>query len=518
MAMAVSLIATLIVVLLIFKPWKTQSDLAEREPGPEKTLVVLPFENLGAEDDEYFADGITDEITSRLAKIAGLHVISRTSAMQYKNTDKGLKQIGTELGVAYVLEGTIRWDKSTDTNRVRITPQLIEVDNDFHVWAENYERAMTQIFDVQSDIATQIASALNVALVGEPDVSHPTDNLDAYAYFLRGMEYLGSDYWNSAGDALTAISLFEKAIALDSNFAEPFAGIGVAISGPLWNSGSGNMDLLAKADDATERALILAPELPLSHSAKGLYHLWVEQDYDLALQEFTRARQLGGDNGQVLLDIAMVQMRQGRWSEAVRNLVDAAAHDPRSVNILGTLSDLYWILHRFDDAIRTNERALTVAPDQPGLYGRRAHLLLGASGDTARAGQVIRDGVSRLNSLRPLTPYEGEFPFHLWRYQFVEVTPAKVRASFAEILTRSDLENELFGLAQVYHSQGQRDSALIHHDSLITLLREDVQKAPDDFHYKMNLGISCLMAGYHEEALRYARLGMEDMPISSCHW
>jgi TolB-like protein len=508
-----------VVVLAVFKPWR--SDSPEDTAGGEKTLVVLPFENLGSDEDEYFADGITDEITSRLAQIPELHVISRTSAIQYKNTEKSLREIGSELGVAYVLEGTIRWDKSTDTSLVRITPQLIKVDNDFHVWAENYEQAMTQIFAVQSNIATQIASALDIVLVGEPEQQRPTDNVDAYTYYLRGKEHLDRA-WGSVGlpvetNALMAIGLFENAITLDSNFAEPFAEIGLAISGALWANGLGDKDLRVKAQDAIERALILAPELPIGHEAKGVYHNWVEQNYDLALKEFTRAKELGGDDGQVLVKIAVVQMRQGNWSDAEQNLIEAAAHDPRSIGVRATLSELYWVLHRFEEALRSNEQTLALGPEFSGAYSTRASILIGGRGDTAQAGQVVRDAVSRLNSVRPLSPYGDALVLHLWRYQFVDVTPAQVRASFPETLTRNELKNEIFGIAQVYRYGGQQDSAQVRYDSLITLLKEDTQRTPDDYHHTQNLGLVCMLAGYHDEAIRYARLGMEALPISSCH-
>jgi serine/threonine protein kinase len=216
----ISVGAAAIIAIVSWYSFWPKYQAAESKGG--KTLAVLPFENLGAEEDEYFADGITDEITARLASIPALRVTSRTSSMQYKQTDKSLKQIGKELGVDYVLEGTIRWDKSGDTHRVRIIPQLIRVSDDSHVWADTYERALTKIFDVQANIASRIAEALDITLLGSEQQAieaEPTQNIEAYHYYLRGLEY-----WNNrAGGAGQAISALEKAVELDSSFFQAYA-------------------------------------------------------------------------------------------------------------------------------------------------------------------------------------------------------------------------------------------------------------------------------------------------------
>ncbi|MBU1318327.1 MAG: protein kinase [candidate division Zixibacteria bacterium] len=181
LAVAVAVVAT--------QPWKPET-IADK---PHKImLAVLPFENLGDPEDEYFADGITEEILTNLAKLSGLGVISRTSAMQYKNSEKGLRQIGEELGVDYVLEGTIRWDKSGDVNRVRIHPQLIEVADDIHLWADRYDAILSDVFEIQSSIAEKVAEALNVALLETERralTQQPTENTEAYHYYLRGKQY-----------------------------------------------------------------------------------------------------------------------------------------------------------------------------------------------------------------------------------------------------------------------------------------------------------------------------------------
>ena len=189
-----------------------------------KLIAVLPFENLGTPEDEYFADGITEEITSRLAGLAGLGVISRTSAMMYKGTRTPLVQIGQELGVDYVLEGTIRWQHSDDgPSQVRVTPQLIRVPDDTHLWAERYDAVLADIFKVQTDIAKQVIRQLDIALL-EPDrralEARPTESLEAYDFYLKGNDYQhrGREL-NSANEIRLAIQMYEEAIRLDPRFA-----------------------------------------------------------------------------------------------------------------------------------------------------------------------------------------------------------------------------------------------------------------------------------------------------------
>jgi serine/threonine protein kinase/Tfp pilus assembly protein PilF len=518
--LGLALVAAIAAVLLIVRPWETGHVTGTQTEDGKKTLVVLPFENLGSGEDEYFADGITDEITTRLAQISELHVISRNSAMQYKGTDKDPRQIGNELGVEYVLAGTIRWDKSGDTNLVRISPQLIKAEDDFYLWTEIYERAMTQIFAVQSDIAGHISSALDVALENGAESRHPTDNLDAYDFYLRGKDYLQGE--PSESRVLAAIDQFEKAIALDSQFAEPYAGIGVAISSKLWLMGWNydREELRTRAREMTYEALRLAPDLPVAHLALGLYYNWMEGDYDLALREFSRALELGQKEGAVYHAIAWVLMRQGRWSEAESNLREGLTHDPRSVDILGTLTELYTTLRRFDDGLRVTERALTLAPDKGGLYRRKAVLLMSQQGDTAEAAGVLRQAVARLNSAEPLGLRVISMGFNggLWRFRLVHVVPSQVRAAFARTRAPSEMQAQTYGLAVVYDQLGQHDSALVYYDSLLVLVDRRLQVDSTSFDLKSRKGLLCMLAGDDDEALRYARAGMEQMPTSSCHW
>ena len=252
--------------------------------APErKMLVVLPFENLGPPADEYFADGITEEITSRLAGLHGLGVISRTSAMQYKNMEKTIAEIGEELGVGYVLTGTIRWDRG-GSNRVRVTPQLIRVSDDTHLWTRTYEKLLEEIFAVQSDIAEEVAKQLDLNLL-EPErkalLEKPTDNLQAYDFYLRGKQYAAQH--QSRQEQSQAVEMYEKAINLDSTFALAYANLSDTQSLIYFFSFDETSKRLSKAKAAADKALALQPNLPDAHVALAYYYYRGRKDFDRAL-------------------------------------------------------------------------------------------------------------------------------------------------------------------------------------------------------------------------------------------
>ena len=249
------------VILVIAGYWviKTYVLPSGGKPEPQrKMLAVLPFENLGSPDDEYFADGITDEITGKLATIRDLGVISRTSTMLYKRSTKSLRDIAKELGVDFILEGTILWDKRDDISRVRILPQLIRVSDDTHLWAETFQRPLTDIFALQADIASRIVEAMNVTLLGAERAaleSMPTRNMDAYQAYLRGMNYRQEPDFASRKNSLSALRMFQRAVELDSTFALAFAQLAYVHAGMYHYGHDPTAERLALAKAATDRAL-----------------------------------------------------------------------------------------------------------------------------------------------------------------------------------------------------------------------------------------------------------------------
>jgi len=283
--------AAIILVMAGIAAW-----LVNKQPtlpvSKEIRLVVLPFENLGSANDEYFAAGITDAITARLAVIRGLAVISRQSAMQYKKTEKTARQIADDLQVDYILEGTVQRERPSDPNsRVRIIPQLIKASNDAHVWAEPYDNDMREVFRVQSDLAERVAQALDITLL-EPErqalASRPTENMEAYDYYLRGYDYDHRSDLES--DRRIAIRMYERAVELNPKFALADAQRSRTHTVMYWLYYDHTLERLEMAKDAVDRALELEPDLPEAHLALGHYYYQGHLDFDRALEEFAIAR------------------------------------------------------------------------------------------------------------------------------------------------------------------------------------------------------------------------------------
>ena len=243
----------------------------------KKMLVVLPFENLGPPEDEYFADGITDEITNRLSALHGLDVISRTSAILYKKTDKTIRQIRGELDVDYVVTGTVSWDKSAgEQGRVRVSPQLIRASDDTQLWSNSYQRDMESIFSVQAEIAEEIIKQLDLTILAparEAIESRPTENLKAYDFYLRGVDLWDRAYTyaNPLG-YLNAVKMFEKAVELDPDFVGAYIWLSEAHSWIFHNGIDMTEERLAKSKAAVDKALALAPDLPEALKALGDYY------------------------------------------------------------------------------------------------------------------------------------------------------------------------------------------------------------------------------------------------------
>jgi serine/threonine protein kinase/Flp pilus assembly protein TadD len=487
----------------------------EKEPVTQrKMLAVLPFENLGAPEDEYFADGITDEITSRLAKLSGLGVISRTSSIRYKDTDKSLSQIAEELGVSFILEGTIRWDKSGDTDRVRITPQLIKVSDNTHLWAENYGRDMSDIFAVQADIATQIASALDVTLQ-QPErealEGRPTENLDAYHAYLRGQERLWA-FDLSAENLNLAVMTLERATELDPDFALAYAALSEARSF-IYNQGYDRTEEhLAKAKEALDRALILQPKLPEAHHAYGYYHYAGYRNYEKALQQYAIAQKSLPDDYRLMARIGWVLRRQGKFEEAIEYLKKASELNPRDPFLLNEIGVSLIYLRDYPAAERYYDRCISLAPDQPVGYFSKAILYWAWNGDLRAARAVLENAPERVGYSR----------WQWWVLYFQEFLERDYRGAlnllatvpFDMIKIAEYSYPKVLLEADCYWMMDKVKLAHVAYDSARTLLEASVKEMPDDFRYRSALGWAYAGLDRKDEAIREGKLAVELMPVS----
>src|SRR5437762_1127443 len=327
----------------------------------EKSIAVLPFQSLSDEkENAYFADGIQDDILTNLSKIGDLKVISRMSVMSYRgDAVRNAREIGKALGVATLLEGSVR----RIGNRVRVNVQLINANNDEHIWAEDYDRDLTDVFAIQTDLAQKIATSLQAKL--SPNEKEqldrkPTQNPDAYLLFLQAHDYASRmDLFHKS--SAKAVPLFEQAIKLDPTFALAFAGLSMAESW-LYHSSDPVPARREKARLHADEALRLQPDLPEGHLALGFSYYYGDRDYDRALTEFEIARRGLPNDAQAYLAIGAIQRRQGKWAESTANLEKAAALDPRNTEILSNLVFSYTALRNFEAADRTIDRVIAAEP------------------------------------------------------------------------------------------------------------------------------------------------------------
>jgi TolB-like protein/Flp pilus assembly protein TadD len=340
-----------------------------RASGP--TIVVFPFENLGPPEDAYFAAGITDEIITSLTGTAGLHVISRTSSRQYDRTGKSMDQIASELGVDYVLEGSVRWQRNDDgSSRVRVTPQLVDAASDEQLWAERYDRAMEEIFTVQSEIAAEVVRNLGVTLAVGSDAATstaPTADLTAYHAYLRGKEHLDMARFN-ASTWLLAVDVLEKAVERDPGFHAAWVQLAKANAGLCHFNWDRTEERLARAKRAVDRARALDPDAAATHYAQGIYYYWGLKDYERALTSFRRASELNPDDTDTMEGMAYVLRRQERYAEAAEILVALAERAPQNAPLAMHIAETLAIIERYDEALAWSWRSVEYGPDQPASY------------------------------------------------------------------------------------------------------------------------------------------------------
>jgi len=479
-------------------------------------LVVLPFENLGPPEDEYFADGITDEINARLAGIGQLGIIARNSAIQYKKTSKSIKQIGEELGVDYVMSGTIRWQKAAaGAGRVRVTPTLIRTSDSTTIWANVYDETVAEIFQVQSDIAKKVVDALGIALV-EPEKrsleARPTENMQAYDYYLRGNDL--DDRGGNAEEYLRlAIEMFEKAVGLDPGFLQAHANLARMHAEYYWFHFDRSQERVAKAKEEADKALSLSPDAAETHMALGYYYYFCLLDYDQALRHFNMALEKQPKNSRIIEGIGYVKRRQGKMVEAVTNLILASEIDPRSALIAFNVGETYALMRRYHESEQWYNRALALNPNYPRAYSWKIRMCLNWEGNTKKARQVLEDA-SRFIALDN----------NLIQYQHVlmDIFDGNYQDAFKLIssTTSGAYEDQFYFvpnaqlLAQIYGLMKNSQQEKSYYDSARILIEGKIKEDAEDSRLWSALGIALAGLGQKKEAIRAAEKAVEILPVS----
>ena len=360
---------------------------------PEKSIAVLPLENLSSDpDNAYFADGIQEEILTRLAGIADLKVISRTSTQRYQSKPRNLPQIAKQLGVANILEGSVQ--KAAD--QVRVSVQLINAQTDSHLWAETFDRKLIDIFEVESEIATRIAESLQAKLTGREKQAlavKPTNNLEAYDAYLRGLAFVAR--WYSSGYSLDllvkATGFYERAVRLDPKFANAWARLSRADAQIyVW----GGLDATPARRDAAKRALENAQKLEPNSAetllALGYYQYWVRRDFGAAKTTFARVSKMSPGNSEVLLALARVAYNEGHWDQSIAYSEQALTLDPRNSEVLADAAETYAISRQFPASLKLYDRLLDITPNDPSSMAAKASIYK-AQGNLREASRFLAE-------------------------------------------------------------------------------------------------------------------------------
>jgi serine/threonine protein kinase/tetratricopeptide (TPR) repeat protein len=426
--LALAAAAILIVAILLVRPPPVQHPTLK--PASEKSIAVLPFENRSEDKaNAYFAEGIQDEILNRLSKIADLKVISRTSTQYYKSAPDNVPEIAKQLGVAHILEGSVQ--KSGDT--VRVNVQLIKAADDSHLWADTFDRKLTDIFSVETDIARAVADQLRAQLTGREKqviAARPTENIHAYDAYLRGLAY-NLRTQTTPANSLAAQRYLKEAVQLDPKFALAWALLSIVDAGNYISQNlQPTLALSKEVRQAAETALTLQPNLGEAMMAKGSYYYACLNDYEAAVRYFEQARQFLPNSSRIPEWLAYVARRQGQWDRSEAYFAEAEQLDPSNVYLLTEHAFSYIALRRFPEALRKLDQILHVTPDDVDTLALKASIAQ-AEGDLPRAAGL----------LAPLHPTADDYPVaEAQVYQAIlERRPAEIIPRLKEILAKPDL-------------------------------------------------------------------------------
>jgi TolB-like protein/Tfp pilus assembly protein PilF len=489
----------------MFSRYRVRSTL----PAPEKSIAVLPFENRSEDKaNAYFADGIQDEILTRLSKIADLKVISRTSTQHYKSAPENLPEIARQLGVAHIVEGSVQ--KSGDA--VRVNVQLIKAANDTHLWADTYDRRLTDIFSVESEVAKAIADQLRAKLTGQEEqviAAKPTDNVEAYDIYLRGLAY--SLKPSNTANSLGAQKYLREAVRLDPKFALAWALLSYTESSGYITAGlQPTVALRDEARQAAETALTLQPSLGEAVLAKGHYHYACLKDYDTAVRYYEQARPLLPNSSRIPEQLAYVARRRGEWDQSESYFNDAERLDPRNVDLLSQHAISYYTLRRFPEALGKLDQILNITPDDVDTVAVKAAIAQ-AEADLPRASALLaplRPGADLIQALETQV------------YQSIlERRPAPMITRLQEVLAKPDpafgyLNSELrFWLGWAQEVAGDHAAAQESWRQARSELESFLKEQPENFQLIGDLAVTAMGLGDKAAAMALSEKGMATVPI-----
>jgi serine/threonine protein kinase/Flp pilus assembly protein TadD len=510
--LAVGVVVVMLVIWFLSLP-KTDNIVSSK-----KMLVVLPFENLGAAENDYFADGITGEITSKLSGLSGLGIIARSSAMQYKNSSKSLQEIGEELGVQYILEGTIQWEQKADgKKRIRVNPELIKIENATQIWSQPYEADFSSIFDLQANIASKVAMALDLTLVrSEKQIleNRMTENSEAYDLYLRAKVY-GRDVSNEKNIRI-ARQMFLKALELDSNFADAYAGLSIIQSTLYWEYYDRTEDNLKQSEFNARKAISLNQDLANGYVALGSYHYHGRLDYESALSAYNRALEIQQNNVEAINGIGFVLRRQGKMRKAITYLEKSSELDPKNYIPVYSVGETYGLIREYEKALSHLDKALLLSPDASVIIDVIANIYALRDGDIQKARNIILS--AQRNKIG-----QNYSPFLYSLFQF-DLYERKYDQALKQIEEINPLNEQFYYLPKellagiVNRFLNNETKAKNNFESAKKILLQKIKENPQDSRLYTSLGIACAGLGQKEEAIRDGKKGVELLPVERESW
>ena len=493
-------------------------------PVPEKSIAVLPFQNLSDDrENAFFAEGVHDDILSSLARIADLKVISRTSVQQYRSGGGNLREIGKALGVAYVLEGTVR----RAGTRVRLNAQLIDARTDAHIWAETFDRELTDLFALQSELAERIVRQLRANLspsemagLQEP----PTRSLAAYDLYVEARDLF---HWSGIGDPQEngehGLPLLERALALDPQFALAHY-LASRIHGELfWFGYDKSPARIAKAKEAAENALRLRPDMGEGHLALAFYHYYSARDYEAAIRELRLAQRALPNESDVASALGIIERRRGRWEESILHLERARQLDPRNVSTLWNLSETLTYLRRFSEADQVLAEAITVAPEAHLFPIARAELSLRSRGETAPLREALRRAPPDFDPGGAITTISVRLALMERDYdeaarQLGTCTECKYNdvglCGFVGALDDYTVPRDWY-VGLIARGRGQEGEAMRAFTAAKEAMRAETEESPNDAKVLIMRGLIEAMLGRTDEAIALGEQAVRRLPISA---
>jgi TolB-like protein/Flp pilus assembly protein TadD len=493
-------------------------------PVPEKSIAVLPFQNLSDDrENAFFAEGVHDDILSSLARIADLKVISRTSVQQYRSGGGNLREIGKALGVAYVLEGTVR----RAGTRVRLNAQLIDARTDAHIWAETFDRELTDLFALQSELAERIVRQLRANLspsemagLQEP----PTRSLAAYDLYVEARDLF---HWSGIGDPQEngehGLPLLERALVLDSQFALAHY-LASRIHGELfWFGYDKSPARIAKAKEAAENALRLRPDMGEGHLALAFYHYYSARDYEAAIRELRLAQRALPNESDVASALGIIERRRGRWEESILHLERARQLDPRNVSTLWNLSETLTYLRRFSEADQVLAEAITVAPEAHLFPIARAELSLRSRGETAPLREALRRAPPDFDPGGAITTISVRLALMERDYdeaarQLGTCTECKYNdvglCGFVGALDDYTVPRDWY-VGLIARGRGQEGEAMRAFTAAKEAMRAETEESPNDAKVLIMRGLIEAMLGRTDEAIALGEQAVRRLPISA---